>query len=42
MPSMSGKRIKYFRKGFTMLKMIEEFDNRLICMVNDVCQWEIA
>ena len=39
---MCGKRIKYLRKGFTMLKMIEEFDKRLICMGNDVCTWEIA
>ena len=25
-----------------MLKMISEFDKRLICMGNDVCMWEIA
>ena len=42
MPSMCGKRIQYLRKGFTMLKMIEEFHKRLICMGNDVCMWEIA
>ena len=42
MPSMCGKRIKYHRNGFTMLKMIEEIDKRLICMENDVCFWEIA
>ena len=42
MPSMCGKRIKYLRKGFTTLKMIEEFDKRLIFMGNDVCMWEIA
>ena len=42
MPWMCGKRIKYLRNGFTMLKMIEEFDKRLICMGNDVCMREIA
>ena len=31
MPWMCGKRIKYLRNGFTMLKMISEFDKRLIC-----------
>ena len=36
MPWMCGKRIKYLRNGFTMLKMILEFYKRLICM------WEIA
>ena len=39
---MCGERIKYLRNDFTMLKMIEEFDKRLICMANDVCMWEIA
>ena len=39
---MCGKRIKYVRSGFTMLKMIEDFDKRLIYMRNDVCVWEIA
>ena len=33
---------KYLRNGFTMLKMISEFDKRLKCMGNDVCMWEIA
>ena len=42
MPWMCGKRIKYLRNGFTMLKMIEEFDKRLISMANDVCLLEIA
>ena len=42
MPWMCGKRIKHLRNGFTMFKMIEEFDKRLICMRNDVCLWEIA
>ena len=42
MPSMFGKRIEYLRNEFTMLKMIEEFDKRLICMGNDVCMQKIA
>ena len=42
MPWMCGKRIKYLRNFFIMLKMIEEFDKRLICMGNDVCMCEIA
>ena len=42
MPRMCGKRIKYLRNGFTMLKMINEFDKWLICMGNDVYMWEIA
>ena len=42
MPWMCGKRIKYLRNGFTILKMIEEFDKRLISMANDVCLLEIA
>ena len=37
MPWMCGKRIKYLRNGFTMLKMIKEFDKRLKCMGSDVC-----
>ena len=41
MPSMCGQRIKYLRNGFTMLKMILEFDKWLICMGNDVCMWKI-
>ena len=39
---MCGKRNNYLRNGFTMLKIIEEFDKRLICMGNDVWMWEIA
>ena len=39
---MCGKRNNYIRNGFTMLKIIEEFDKRLICMGNDVWMWEIA
>ena len=42
MPWMCGKRIKYLRNGSTMLKMISEFDKRLICMGNDVFMWEFA
>ena len=42
MPWMRGERIKYLRNGFTMLKMIKEFQKRLICMGNDACIWEIA
>ena len=42
MPSMCGKRIKYLRNGFTMLKMISEFHKRLICMGNDAYMCEIA
>ena len=42
MPCMCGKRIKYLRNGFTKLKMISEFDKRLICMGNDVFMWQIA
>ena len=41
MPWMCGKRIKYIRNGFTMLKMIEEFDKRLICTGIDVCIWKL-
>ena len=39
MPWMCGKRFKYLRNGYTMLKMISESDKRLICMLNDVCMW---
>ena len=42
MPQMCGKRIKYLRNGFIILKMIQEFDKRLICMGNNVCMWEMA
>ena len=42
MPSMCGKRIKYQRNCFTMLKMIEEFDKLHICMANDVWMWEMT
>ena len=42
MPWMCGKRIKYLRNGFTSLKMIYEFDKRLICMGNDACMREMA
>ena len=39
---MYGKQIKYLRNGFTMWKMIYEFDKRLICIGNDACIREIA
>ena len=39
---MCGKLNNYLSNGFTMLKIIEEFDKRLICMGNDVWMWEIA
>ena len=39
---MCGKRIKYLKNFFTMLKMIKEFDKWLICMGNDVCMYEMA
>ena len=42
MSLMCGKRIRYLRNGFTMLKMIEEFDKRLMCMGSDVCMCKIA
>ena len=42
MSSMCVKRNNYLRNGFTMLKIIEEFDKGLICMGNDVWMWEIA
>ena len=42
MPLICGKWIKYLRNVFTMLKMISEFDKRLICMGNDVYMWEIS
>ena len=42
MPWMCGKRILYLRNGFIMLKMISDFDKRIICMGKDACIWEIA
>ena len=41
-PSMCGKRSNYHRNGFTMLKIISEFDKRLICTGNDVWMGEIS
>ena len=38
---MCGKRINYLRNGIAILKMIEEFDKRLMCMGNDVCMWKL-
>ena len=42
MASMRGKWLKYLRNHFTMLKMTEEFDKRLIYVGNDVYIWELA
>ena len=42
MASMRGKRLKYLRNHFTMLKMTLEFDKRLIYVGNDVYIWELA
>ena len=42
MASMCGKRLKYLRNHFTMLKMTQEFEKRLIYVGNDVYIWELA
>ena len=42
MASMYGRRLKYLRKGFTMLEMTYEFDKWLIYVGNDVYMWEMA
>ena len=42
MASMSGKRFKYLRNGFSMLKMTSEFDKLIIYVGNDVYVWEMA
>ena len=42
MASMRGKRLKYLRKGFTLLEMTEEFDKRQIYVLNVVYMWEMA
>ena len=42
MPQIRGKRLKYVRNHFTMLKMTSEFDKRLIYVGNDVYIWELA
>ena len=42
MASMRGKRLKYLRNHFTMLDMTQEFDKRLIYVLNDVYIWELA
>ena len=39
---MRGKRLKYLRNHFTMLEMTQEFDKRLIYVLNDVYIWELA
>ena len=35
-------RLKYLRKGFTMLEMAYEFDKRLKYVGNDLYMWESA
>ena len=42
MASMSAKRLKYMRNGFTMLEMTTEFDKRLIYVGNDLSIWEMV
>ena len=42
MASMRGDRLKYLRNHFTMLKVTEEIDKRLIYVGNDVYIWELA
>ena len=42
MASMRVKRLKYLRNDFTMLEMTQEFDKRLIYVLNDVYIWELA
>ena len=42
MASMRGKRLKYLRNHFTMLEMTQEFDKRIIYVLNDVYIWELA
>ena len=42
MASMRGERLKYLRNHFTMLEMTQEFDKRLIYVLNDVYIWELA
>ena len=42
MASMRGELLKYLRNHFTMLEMSQEFDKRLIYVLNDVYIWELA
>ena len=42
MAQICGKRLKYIRKGFTMLDMTKEFDKRLKYVGNDLWMWEMA
>ena len=42
MASMRGKRLKYLRNHFTMLELTQEFDKRLIYVLNDIYIWELA
>ena len=41
MASMCGGRLKYLRNGFTMLEMTQEFDKRLLDVLNDECIQEL-
>ena len=42
MATMRGERLKYLRNHFTIFKMTQEFDKRLIYVGNDVYIWELA
>ena len=42
MSQIHWARLKYLRKGFTMLEMTYEFDKRLKYVGNDVYMWERA
>ena len=42
MAQIHGAKLKYLRKGFTMLEMAQEFDKRLKYVGNDVYMWEMA
>ena len=42
MSSVCCKRLEYFRNGFTMLEMTEEFEKQLTYVKNDVYMSEMA
>ena len=42
MAQIHGARLKYLRKGFTMLEISYEFDKRIKYVGNDVCIQEMA
>ena len=42
MAQIHWARLKYFRNGFTTLKMDKEFDKRFKYVGNDVYMWEMA